>query len=347
MGRRFNNRRLSRSGRGRKLGGHPDCRFHRAAVGNSRDDVLETYWGELESGLREVLSSSEGLDGIWLALHGAMVTRECEDPEGELLWRIRRCRAQMPFRSSECSICMPPSRPKWRTTPTGSWPIAKTPTRMRAKPRCDRHIFLSRALETGSEAAMMSRTAPVIWPPTGTGTADRPMRDLEELARRIEGRSLDLGRQRDCRLRVFRRAGCRSLLLACHVGERAPQRRRSSKSSRPLSACVNSACRTNGILMRPSPGQRKRPGPMIIVEPSDNIGGGAPGDGTAVLRGLLRHGIGNAAVAIADAEAVKAFRMRSPGKRGASPSAAKEANWAASRSRSTPPWSASATVASR
>ena len=55
--------------------------------------------------------------------------------------------------------------------------------------------------------------------------------------------------------------------------------------------------------------RRSPDGPSIIVEPSDNIGGGAPGDGTAVLRGFLRHGIRNAAVAIADPAAVTALTV--------------------------------------
>src|SRR5690606_38845315 len=45
--------------------------------------------------------------------------------------------------------------------------------------------------------------------------------------------------------------------------------------------------------------------PVILVEPSDNIGGGAPGDGTGVLRALLKHNIENSAVAINDPEAVQ------------------------------------------
>ena len=54
-------------------------------------------------------------------------------------------------------------------------------------------------------------------------------------------------------------------------------------------------------------------GPVIIVEPSDNIGGGAPGDGTAVLRAFLRHDIANSAVAIADADAVSMLQDAAPG----------------------------------
>src|SRR5262249_36729626 len=48
-----------------------------------------------------------------------------------------------------------------------------------------------------------------------------------------------------------------------------------------------------------------RQGPVLLVEPSDNIGGGAPGDGTGILRALLQHRVANAAVVINDPEAVR------------------------------------------
>ncbi len=46
--------------------------------------------------------------------------------------------------------------------------------------------LLARSLKSGERPRMVSRHAGIIWPPTGTGTADRPMRDLERLAREIE-----------------------------------------------------------------------------------------------------------------------------------------------------------------
>jgi len=45
-------------------------------------------------------------------------------------------------------------------------------------------------------------------------------------------------------------------------------------------------------------------GPVILVEPSDNVGGGAPGDGTGLLRVLLEHNIEKTVVVINDPAAV-------------------------------------------
>ena len=59
--------------------------------------------------------------------------------------------------------------------------------------------------------------------------------------------------------------------------------------------------------------QRSEGGPYSVVEPADNIGGGAPGDSTSVLRAFLRHGVENCAVAIADPAAVAAMAGARPG----------------------------------
>jgi microcystin degradation protein MlrC len=49
-------------------------------------------------------------------------------------------------------------------------------------------------------------------------------------------------------------------------------------------------------------------GPVLLVEPADNIGGGAPGDGTEVMRALLKYDIANAGVIMVDPEAVAALQ---------------------------------------
>ena len=49
-------------------------------------------------------------------------------------------------------------------------------------------------------------------------------------------------------------------------------------------------------------------GLTVLIEQSDNIGGGAPGDLTQVLAALLRHNVQNAGVVIDDAQAVASLR---------------------------------------
>ena len=50
-----------------------------------------------------------------------------------------------------------------------------------------------------------------------------------------------------------------------------------------------------------------------MAEPSDNIGGGAPGDSTGVLRAIFEYKIPNAAVCLNDPESVSALSGHQPG----------------------------------
>ena len=65
----------------------PASTYLAGASGMVDHEVFETFWAEVEPVLVSALA--EGLDGIFLSLHGAMVTTELDDPDGELLARIR------------------------------------------------------------------------------------------------------------------------------------------------------------------------------------------------------------------------------------------------------------------
>jgi microcystin degradation protein MlrC len=56
-------------------------------------------------------------------------------------------------------------------------------------------------------------------------------------------------------------------------------------------------------------------GPVLLVEPSDNIGAGAPGEGVALLKALIAHGIDNAGVIVNDPAAVAELAGLTPGDR--------------------------------
>ena len=52
--------------------------------------------------------------------------------------------------------------------------------------RCCPPELLARCLKTGVRPKHLVLVTPIVWPPTGTGTRDGPMRALEDAARRIE-----------------------------------------------------------------------------------------------------------------------------------------------------------------
>jgi len=56
-------------------------------------------------------------------------------------------------------------------------------------------------------------------------------------------------------------------------------------------------------------------GPIALVDVSDNVGGGSPGDGTALLRELVQQRVAGAVVTIADRESIAKLASAAPGSR--------------------------------
>lgn len=276
--------------------------------------VFERFCAELLAGLRIALDAG-GLDGIWLGLHGAMVTTASTDPEGDLLAQIRGVPGaeDLPiFGVFDLHATFTPLMAGMVNGLVG----------YRENPHIDARLsairsgeLLARSLETGVAPNMLVRNAPIIWPPTGTGTADRPMRDLEALARRIEADNPDIWCVNVVAGYAFSDVPCAGVAFsAVTIGA-------AETTERALDALERRALDLKHLGL---PGEwtldaaleevkRSPDGPSIIVEPADNIGAGAPGDGTAVLRGFIRHGLANSAVAIADPAAVAALAGAAPG----------------------------------
>lgn len=277
------------------------------------DSVLEAFW----LGLREVFQreAPRGIDGIYLILHGAMCCQSYPDVEGEVLDRIHRLvdGANIPVcgvldlhcnysprmaRYSDCLIA-------YRENPhTDAQESAMRAARL-----------LDRILTSGKRPVTLFEQPPLVWPPTGVGTANDPMKSLEALARQIEsahpeilaanvlagysfadtpdtGASFSVVTLGDAE--VARRELKRLSQLALE------QRELGNKVDMPIEEA-----------MRRLPGHHE--GPVLLVEPSDNIGGGAPGDGTGVLRALIEHQVDRAAVVINDPESVTIAAKLPPG----------------------------------
>src|SRR5258708_23410051 len=146
-------------------------------------------------------------------------------------------------------------------------------------------------------------------PPAGTATADSPMADLEAAARQIEAASPDIWAVNIAAGYGFAdvpEAGLSLSLVSLGAETEA------HAALDRLDALAMSL-KERGFVLPPPVDDVLRQicpvghGPVLLVEPSDDIGGGAPGDGTGILRALLRHEVGNAAVVINDPEAIAAL----------------------------------------
>lgn len=282
---------------------------YRATPGALVEDVvIEQFWSEFKARSAEALGT--GVDAIYLVLHGAMVSQSFDDVEGELLERIRGLQgtASVPVfgvfdlhanftrRMADGADCLVAYRENPHTDAREAGLIAAR--------------LLKRCLETGKVPRMVWRHPPLMWPPTGTGTASGPMCALENLAREFE-------KQNEPFWAVNVVAGFSfadtadtgvSFVIATTGSEAAAETAlkalcdlaiEQKEAGNVLDAPVEEVIRT----IDPPP-----PGLTVLVEPSDNIGGGAPGDGTGILRALIEHKIPNAAVCINDAPAVERLR---------------------------------------
>jgi microcystin degradation protein MlrC len=270
--------------------------------------VFEAFWDEVKPVLVQAIA--DGLDGIFLSLHGAMVTTALEDPDGELLTRIRAI-------------------PGAETLPIfGVYDLHATLTEKmgalsdglvcyRECPHDDTYDsavraaeLLARCLKTGVRPRQHVLVTPIVWPPSGTGTRDGPMQALEAAARRIEREApgvLAVNVVGGYSFADVRDAGVGFGIITEGDDDAA-------KAALQALGAIAWEMREGGIPKEHDLDEVLKDfvpnaeGPLLLVEPADNIGGGGPGDCTDVMRALLKHDVPGAGVVIADAAAVAALQ---------------------------------------
>ncbi|HSS14500.1 MAG TPA: M81 family metallopeptidase [Rhizomicrobium sp.] len=289
----------------------PSAVYTGGASGTVDHAVFEAFWSEVKPALETALT--QGLDAIHLSLHGAMVTSECDDPEGELMARIRATpgaeklpiycvgdlHGTMTPQMGDLSDCVIYYRECPHTDAYDSAVLSSE--------------LLARCLKSGVRPKHFVLVTPIVWPPTGTGTRDGPMRALEDAARRIEKTVpgvLAVNVVGGYSFSDVPFAGV-SFSIITEGDETAAQ-----AALREL-AGIAWDMRQGGIPKQHDLDQVVREfkfdrrarakGPVLLVEPADNIGGGAPGDGTDVMRALLKYDVQGAGVALADAQSVSAL----------------------------------------
>lgn len=293
-----------------------DLRATPSAV--ATDDVLTKFWTAVADIWQA--EQSRGIDAVYLVLHGAMVTESCRDVEGEILARLRALPggAEVPV----CGVLDLHGNISQASFVHSDGFVAyqKNPHTDAHSAACNAARLLQRILTNGVRPQCVWAQCSIVWPPTGTGTADSPMQELLQRARDIEAQQPDIfcvnvfagfsfADTPDTGVSVSaitfgdQEIAMRELSQLCALAEALQQagdrRDQPLFDVWPLVTADIAAGRT----------------PVLLVEPSDNIGGGAPGDGTTILRELLARGIGPAAVVIDDAVAVAELLQKSPGER--------------------------------
>ena len=273
-----------------------------APMGPLTAACYETLSGQVLDALRD----AGPLDGLFLTLHGAMVSEAYPDADGELCARVRALLGpDLPVMTTPDIHANVSRRMIEQTTATVIY---------RTNPHLDTR---ERGLET---ANLMARTvrgeiAPVQWleqPPmlinilkqhTGEEPCLSLMQDVEEAASRpkVLSASLSLGYQ----YADVHEMGA-SFLAVADGDLQAAQRAARWLARRAW------ARRAEFLGDAPSPEQALREAaaspkrPVVLMDVGDNVGGGSAADSTILLQEAIRLGIGDMLMVIQDPQAVRA-----------------------------------------
>jgi len=271
-----------------------DCRA--TPSGTVTDEVMEKWWSDFRK------TWQPDCDAIFLVLHGAMVCESFADVEGEVLGRIRtlpEAQEKPIFGAFDLHANFSPAMAKHADCLVAYRENPHTDARESGVRAAE---LLLRHFETGQLPKTTLRQLPVIWAPTGTASADDPMRSLEKCARKLEGDGLWV-------INItagFAFADTPNTGLSFQAISISDDDSALDELESITLGLREKGCRIDEPIENVMPKICKSvTGLTVLVEPADNIGGGAPGDCTGCLRALITHGIDNAGVCLNDPEAVR------------------------------------------
>lgn len=266
--------------------------------------VRDAAYRALRDELLDRLAAALPLDGVLLALHGAMVAEGEHDAEGDLLARVRA------LVGPDVSIVV--VFDMHGNLSVRSVACADVAVAFNANPHVDAYargkeaaIIMARLVRRAIRPIAALAQLPLLLPPQATGTDDPPLAIVHARAAELRadpqviaicimagfayadtpdtGASIVVATDNDVE-RARRYARDLADLLLAHRSAALP-------TLHPPDAAVQRALTMPGGL-------------IILVDSADNIGGGAPGDGTDALRALLAAQAQEATVVIADPGAV-------------------------------------------
>jgi microcystin degradation protein MlrC len=264
-------------------------------AGPADRSTLGDLFGRLE---RELIAAGR-LDGILLNLHGAMVCEGVDDVELETVRLVRKVVGGVPMAAVH-DLHGNPS--------PGLMDHCEVVISYDTYPHVDMYergveaaTLLAEMLD-GRELRTVVGKVPLLSCPLAQATAETPMRDLQTEAQQLAD---EAGMRRISLLPGFpysdvERAGF-SILVVHDAHLRTDARRVTA------ALCAQVDARTEDFkVARDDPATAVRKaiaaphGPVVIADVADNIGGGSPGDGTAILAELLTQRADGAVVLMAE-----------------------------------------------
>jgi len=267
--------------------------------GTVEDAAFEIFWSEFESRARPALAA--GVDACFLVLHGAMVTQSLEDPEGEFLARLRALPGARHLPVFGVIDLHASVTARMCAQVSGLVAYRKNPHTDAKAAAVRAARLLERCLGEGLTPRMALCRLPIVWSPPATGTQTDPMLSLELWSEQTERNDPTIWACNVIAGFAFADVADAGVSLSIVTVADPGHARRTLEAGARLAWSL----RERGRIVYPSAdevvaGLGEPRGPVILVEPADNIGGGAPGDGTGLLRALLAHGIDRSLVVIND-----------------------------------------------
>lgn len=283
----------------RELGLRAEPLFFAAAVpaGVVDAEARAVLWDELLARLEAAMP----LDALLLVLHGAMVCADLENPESDLIERARRVIGE-PLIAVTLDLHANPGDGLLERADVvvgyDTYPHVDVWERGREAVR-----LLARRLEDGRTGHVAWRRLPLLTCPLGQATDEEPMAGLLGLAHDWERRDgIDIVSllpgypYADVDRLGFRVVACgpsREAIEACVDRLAAAVWVRRHRFSRELLSPEEAVLRA----------LRAGEWPVVLADVADNVGGGAPGDGTVLLHALLEAAAVKAVVVLFDPEA--------------------------------------------
>lgn len=245
------------------------------------------------------------VDAVLLDLHGAMVAEGVDDVELETLRLVRGVAADVPLvavhdlhgNPSPAAVELCDAFVAYDTYPHVD---------MRERGVEAAHLLAQ--ILGGRALRSIAGKVPLLSTPLGQATDATPMRDLAALACDLERQD---GIARVSLLPGFpfsdvERAGFSVVVTFEPRAEAAAREVVAELTAEVERRAQEFAAKRDGAeaAVRRALAAARRP--VVLADVADNIGGGAPGDGTAILAQLLEQGAQGAVVPIADAEVARA-----------------------------------------
>ncbi len=288
-----------------------------AAPGAGLELIPSIYIGAAPSGMvsREVIDLLIGrlkadieangpLDGVLLALHGAMVADGIDQADAYVVQAVRDLIGpDMPL---VCTIDFHANVEQALVDPADVLIAYKTLPHVDMGARGeDAARIIARLIATGTRPHKVFRKLPIITVPQRQPTHESPMREIMADLAAVERNPALMTASV---LGAFAYCDVPQLGMAILAyGEKAAAE---AAADRLAASVWSRRAEFKPDLVEPAEAVRRaiaaNAGPIFLVEPADNIGGGAPGDGTHLLKALLEGRAREAAVVIWDPGAAKA-----------------------------------------